>query len=153
MSTDKAESTLEPLSIEVIYEKWSKTYNKEGKPDWSHIFPYYHEDIRFKDSIQAINGLIPFEAMCKRLTKRCRSLHMQILNVTKNDNIIMFEWIMTMKFRIFPSTPMYGSSRLTLHENGQIIEQRDYYDIWGDINNGIPIYRRLYRWFMRVFFG
>jgi DNA modification methylase len=144
---------LKPLDIDTIYSEWSKTYNKEGKPDWSHIFPYYHEDIKFHDSIQKINGLIPFQAMCARLTKRCRSLHMEILNVTKNNNIIMFEWIMTMKFRIFPSTPMYGSSRLTIHENGQIIEQRDYYDIWGDINNGIPIYRRFYRWFMRAFFG
>jgi hypothetical protein len=141
------------IDIETIYRDWSKTYNKEGKPDWSHIFPYYHQDLIFQDSIQRIEGFVPFEAMCKRLTKRCRSLHMEILNVTKTDDIIMFEWIMTMKFRIFPSTPMYGASRLTLHENGQIIEQRDYYDIWGDINNGIPIYRRFYRWFMRVFFG
>ena len=145
--------TLKPLDIETIYTEWSKTYNKEGKPDWSHIFPYYHDEIRFHDSIQKINGIVPFKAMCARLTKRCRSLHMDILNVTKNDNIIMFEWIMTMKFRIFPSTPMYGSTRLTLHENGQIIEQRDYYDIWGDIYNGVPVYRRIYRWFMRVFFG
>lgn len=22
---------------------WSKTYNLEGKQDWSHILPYYHE--------------------------------------------------------------------------------------------------------------
>ncbi len=150
-SNEKA--ILKPLNVDTIYSEWSKTYNKEGKPDWSHIFPYYHEDIRFHDSIQKINGLVPFKAMCARLTKRCRSLHMEILNVTQNENIIMFEWIMTMKFRIFPSTPMYESSRLTIHENGQIIEQRDYYDIWGDINNGIPIYRKFYRWFMRVFFG
>ena len=144
---------LEPLNIQTIKEKWSKTYNKEGKPDWSHIFPYYHENIRFQDSIQTIKGKKLFLEMCNRLTKRCRSLHMDILNVTMQDNIIMFEWIMTMKFRIFPSTPMYGSSRLTLDEFGQILEQRDYYDLWGDIYNGIPIYRRIYRWFMRVFFG
>ena len=141
------------LNIDVIYQQWSKTYNQEGKPDWSHIFPFYHPDIFFHDSIQKIHGFEPFKAMCLRLTKRCRSLHMKILNVTQQDNIIMFEWIMTMKFRIFPSTPMYGATRLTLHENGQIIEQRDYYDIWGDISNGVPLYRRFYRWFMRVFFG
>jgi hypothetical protein len=48
---------------------------------------------------------------------------------------------------------MYGASRLTLDEFNQIKEQRDYYDIWGDIANGVPVYRRLYRFFMRKFFG
>ncbi len=153
MTKNNPSHAVDPLNIETIKRQWSKTYNKEGKPDWSHIFPYYTDQIVFQDSIQKIEGIVPFKAMCNRLTKRCRSLHMNILNVTMTDNIIMFEWIMTMKFRIFPSTPMYGSSRLTLNHEGLIIEQRDYYDIWGDINNGIPIYRRFYRWFMRVFFG
>ena len=35
---------------------WSKTYNTDGKPDWSHLFPYYHEEITFQDSIQRIEG-------------------------------------------------------------------------------------------------
>jgi hypothetical protein len=78
---------------------------------------------------------------------------MDLKNVVKEGNIIYMEWTMTMAFRIFPSTPMYGTTRLTLGENGQIIEQRDYYDIWGDIINGVPVFRRIYRFFMRVFFG
>jgi len=28
-------------SADQIRELWSKTYNTEGKPDWSHILPYY----------------------------------------------------------------------------------------------------------------
>ena len=36
-----------------------------------------------------------------------------------------------------------------LHEDGRIIEQRDYYDLWGDIFNGIPYFKRPYRRFMR----
>jgi hypothetical protein len=141
------------ITREVIFDQWSKTYNKDGKPDWAHIFPYYHKDVVFEDVIQKVDGFDDFEKMCNRLTKRCRSLHMEILNVTKNDDVIMMEWIMTMSFRIFPSTPMYGATRLSLHENGQIIHQRDYYDLWGDIANGVPIYRVFYRWFMRKFFG
>ncbi len=42
------------LDAESIKELWSKTYNTEGKPDWSHILPYYDEDIYFRDSIQEI---------------------------------------------------------------------------------------------------
>ncbi len=37
--------------------------------------------------------------------------------------------------------------------DGRIIHQRDYYDLWGDIFNGIPGFRRLYRRFMRRYFG
>jgi len=141
------------LTVDLVKEQWSKTYSKDQKPDWSHIFPYYHDDIVFHDYIQRLEGKDDFLKMCNRLTKRCKSLHMDLKNVVREDNVIYMEWTMTMAFRIFPSTPMYGASRLTLGENGQIMEQRDYYDLWGDIYNGIPIFWRLYRFFMRKFFG
>jgi hypothetical protein len=144
---------VKPLSIPTIREQWSKTYNKEGKPDWAHIFPYYDQSIVFEDVIQKIVGFKDFEAMCNRLTKRCKSLSMDIHNVTQSDNTFMLEWTMTMAFRSFPSTPMKGASRLTLNKEGKIIEQRDYYDLHGDIRKNIPGYKHFYKWFMRKFFG
>jgi limonene-1,2-epoxide hydrolase len=145
--------TIESLTEESVLRLWSKTYNTNGKPDWSHIFPYYHPELIFQDSIQKIVGIEPFVAMCNRLTKRCKELRMDIKSIAKNDQTILFEWVMTMSFRRSPSTPMYGSTRLTLGEDGRIVEQRDYYDLWGDIYNGIPGWRRFYRWFMRKLFG
>lgn len=153
MTQKTRESDDKILSADTILTQWSKTYNPEGKPDWSHIFPYYDQSIIFHDSIQKIEGFEKFEAMCNRLTKRCKSLDMQLKHVVMKDNIIFMEWKMTMSFRIFPKKPIFGSSRLTLNAEGKIIEQRDYYDLWGDIYDGIPIWRRVYRWFMRTFFG
>jgi len=141
------------LTKDTVRDLWSKTYRPDGKPDWSHIFPYYHQDVVFQDSIQKIVGYDDFVLMCNRLTKRCKSLRMDIANITQDQNVILFDWKMTMSFRRSPATPIYGATRLTVHEDGRIIEQRDYYDLWGDIYNGIPGYRRLYRWFMRKFFG
>lgn len=91
--------------------------------------------------------------MCERLTERCQSLNMDIYHITKTDNVVMMDWKMTMAFRIFPPTPMYGATRLTFDSQGLITEQRDYYDLWGDIYAGIPLISGFYRWFMRVFFG
>lgn len=142
-----------PLDIDTIRELWSKTYNTEGKPDWSHIFPYYHPDIVFQDSIGRIEGIDEFVALCKRLTERCESIEMQILSIAQNSNIILMDWIMTMSFNKYPSTPVYGSTKLVLHEDGRIIEQRDYFDLWGDIFNGIPYFKNHYRRFMRKKFG
>ena len=141
------------LTVENVRMLWSKTYNTEGKPDWTHIFPYYHENIVFWDSVQKLAGIEAFTAMCGRLTKRCQSLNMDIRSIMRQDDVIMMDWTMTMSFRKSPSTPIYGCTRLTLCEDGRIIEQRDYYDLWGDIFNGVPGFRRLYRWFMRKFFG
>ncbi len=141
------------LNKENILLLWSKTYNTEGKPDWSHIFPYYHDDIVFHDSIQKIEGKDEFIKLCNRLTKRCKQLKMNIQSIAQNENIIMMDWEMIMIFRRSPSTPIYGSTKLTIDENNKITHQRDYYDLWGDIYNGIPGFRRLYRWFMRKFFG
>ena len=141
------------LTIDQIEELWSKTYNSEGEPDWSHIFPFYHEDIVFQDSIQRIEGKDEFKKMCERLAKRCKSLEMSIYSIMQNDNIVMMEWRMTMSFRFFPAKPIYGTTRLTFNTDGQIIFQRDYYDLWGDIMDGIPMVKPLYRWFMHRAFG
>lgn len=143
----------EGLTIDEIKEHWSKTYSETGKPDWSHIFPFYSENIIFHDSIQKIEGKTKFVEMCNRLAKRCKSLRMDIYHIVKTENTIMMDWKMTMAFRFFPSSPIYGATRLTFDEDGLISEQRDYYDLWGDIYDGIPLFRRFYRWFMRVFFG
>jgi len=144
---------LERLNPEIVLDLWSKTYSREGKPDWSHIFPYYDSQIIFQDSIQRVVGKVDFEEMCNRLTERCQSLHMDLLNVIQKDNVIFMEWIMTMSFKKSPDTPLYGSTRLTLNEDGLIIEQRDYYDLWGDIFNNIPRFNKFYRKFLQKYFG
>lgn len=147
------QSELEPLTEERFRQLWSRTYNTEGKPDWSHIFPYYHDQIVFQDSIQKIEGIDEFKALCKRLTDRCEQLNMEILSVMKDEHELFFQWKMQMIFRRFPSTPVYGCTKLTLGDDHRIIHQRDYFDLWGDIFNGIPGFRRLYRWFMHKYFG
>lgn len=142
------------LDTELVKNLWSKTYNTDGKPDWSHIFQYYHKDIVFQDTIQRIEGKEEFVEMCNRLTARTKQLNMEIVSIAQNDNIIIFDWIMTMMFKKWPSTPLYGSTRLTLDEHHEaIMEQRDYYDLWGDIFNNIPRFGRMYRRFIKRKFG
>lgn len=142
-----------PINIETVKELWSKTYNTEGKPDWSHIFPYYHKDIVFQDTIQRIEGIEEFKAMCNRLTKRTNQLQMEIVSIAQNENVIIFDWIMTMMFKKYPSTPLYGSTKLVISEDGYILQQRDYYDLWGDIFNNIPHWNKMYRRFLVKKFG
>jgi len=141
------------LDLDTVAALWSKTYNTEGKPDWSHIFPYYHPEVVFQDTIQRLEGKDEFIALCQRLTDRCKQLRMDVHSVARNGNVFFLQWTMTMMFNKFPSTPVYGCTKLTLHEDGRIIEQRDYYDLWGDIFNGIPYFKGPYRRFLRRKFG
>ncbi|MFA5850925.1 MAG: nuclear transport factor 2 family protein [Bacteroidales bacterium] len=141
------------LSAELIKELWSKTYNTEGRPDWSHILPYYDSNIYFRDSIQEICGIVPFTEMTERLTARSKDLKMKIVNILMNENIVFIEWEMTLSFKKYPSSIMYGSSRLTINAEGKIVEQRDYYDLWGDIFDNIPRFGKMYRRFMKKKFG
>ena len=73
------------LNIETIKELWSKTYNTEGKPDWSHILPYYDDHIYFRDSIQEIRGIKEFRAMTERLTDRSKELSMNVLRTSPEE--------------------------------------------------------------------
>jgi limonene-1,2-epoxide hydrolase len=132
---------------------WSQTYNTTGKPDWSHIFPYYHENIKFQDCIQKVDGKKDFIAMCERLTKRCKELRMRINSITTNGNEIFMDWEMTMIFRKTPSTSLYGCTKLTIDEDNFITHQRDYYDLWGDIFRNVPVFKKLYSGFMKRLFG
>ncbi len=134
-------------------ELWSKTYNAAGKPDWSHILPYYAEDIVFRDSIQELRGIAAFKAMTERLTRRSSELEMKIVNAAMQDQVIFMEWEMTILFKKTRRSVVYGASRLTLNAQGQICEQRDYYDLWGDIMDNVPGVGKPYRKFMRKVFG
>ncbi|HNQ71280.1 nuclear transport factor 2 family protein [Mesotoga prima] len=140
-------------SADQIRELWSKTYNTEGKPDWSHILPYYDDNIFFKDTIQEIRGIEEFKKMTERLAERSKELKMAVLRVIKEDNVVFVEWEMTILFKKTRTSVIYGASRLSLSEEGKIIEQRDYYDLWGDIFDNIPSFRKPYRRFMRKHFG
>ena len=107
------------LTKDLVKDLWSKTYNTEGKPDWSHILPYYDDNIYFRDSIQEIRGIEEFTAMTERLTKRSKDLKMNIVNAVMEENIVFIEWEMTLSFKKYPSSVLYGSSRLTLNKEGK----------------------------------
>jgi hypothetical protein len=78
---------------------------------------------------------------------------MKIINILFEGNIIFFEWEMALSFKKYPNSTLFGASRLTLNEEGKIIEQRDYYDLWGDIFDNIPFLAKSYRKFMKNRFG
>ena len=134
-------------------ELWEKTYNTKGKPDWSHILPYYDDDIYFRDSIQEIYGIEEFTEMTKRLVNRSKELEMKIVNIIMKGKILFFEWEMKLSFGKYPESILYGLSRISLNENGKIVEQRDYYDLWGDIFDNIPRFGDIYRKIMKKIFG
>ena len=138
---------------EMLKTLWSKTYDTEGKPDWSHILPYYDDGIYFRDSIQEIHGIEDFRAMTERLTERSKDLKMNVLRVINHENIYFIEWEMTISYKKNPSSVLYGASRVTINQEGKITEQRDYYDLWGDIFENIPRFGKAYRRFMKRKFG
>ena len=138
---------------EHLRKLWTDIYNTEGKPDWSHILPYYDDEIYFRDSVQELHGISEFKAMTERLIARSENLRMRILNAVQEGGVIFLEWEMSLSFKKYPNSSIYGSSRVTLNDAGKIIEQRDYYDLWGDIFDNIPRFGTAYRKFMRKKFG
>lgn len=141
------------LTLEIVKDLWAKTYNTDGKPDWSHILPYYDDTIFFKDTIQEIRGIDEFKKMTERLTVRSKDLNMALVKTVQQGNDIFLEWEMTISYKKYPSSIIFGFSRLTINENGKIVEQRDYYDLWGDIFDNIPYFAKSYRKFLKKKFG
>ena len=140
-------------SKEQLKELWTNIYNTEGKPDWSHILPYYDDDIFFWDTVQKIHGIEEFKGLTERLIARSNDLKMDIKNIAQNGNVMFLEWEMTLSFKKYPNSSIFGTSRVTLNERGKIVEQRDFYDLWGDIFDNIPRFNKAYRKFMHKKFG
>ncbi len=140
-------------NLDHVLQLWTNTYNNAHKPDWSHLLPYYADDIHFIDSVQEIHGIKAFSAMVNRLTKRSGELSMHIVHAMQNGNLIFIEWEMTILFKKTRTSIIHGASRLLLNEKGKIADQRDYYDLWGDIFDNIPGFNNMYRRFMRKVFG
>jgi hypothetical protein len=140
-------------SVEQLKDLWTNIYTLDGRPDWSHILPYYDEGILFRDSVQELRGKAEFTAMTERLIERSGSLAMEVRNAARDGNLIFLEWVMTLSFKKYPKSSIFGATRITLNEAGKIVEQRDYYDLWGDIFDNIPRFGPAYRKFMRRKFG
>jgi len=141
------------MTLEQLKEIWMSPYGRGKKPDYAKFFHHYHPNCRFQDSVQAFEGRGKFIDMCNRLQKRCSEIHMDVHAMAQNGNVFFFEWTMTMRFRRTPLTPIQGATRLTVDDEGLITEQRDYYDLWGDSLDAIPVMGRAYRWFMKTVMG
>ncbi|MBN1523977.1 MAG: nuclear transport factor 2 family protein [Spirochaetales bacterium] len=131
---------------------WQDIYTQEGRPCWDHMLLYYDKDIFFKDSVQEIRGIQSFTEMTRRLAKRSRGLKFIIHNSMLQENLIFAEWEMVISYKKYPQSSIYGASRILLKE-GKVIEQRDYYDLWGDIFDNIGFLAKGYRRFMKKRFG
>ena len=78
---------------------------------------------------------------------------MDITSIVMDSHVVFFQWTMVMMFKKWPSTPLNGCTKLTIGDDNRIIEQRDYFDLWGTILNGIPLLRKSYWKFMHKYFG
>lgn len=131
---------------------WQDVYASAGKPGWDHILLYYDKDIFFKDSIQEIRGIKNFSEMTRRLAKRSKNLEFLVRNSIMEGDLIFIEWEMVISYKSYPKSSVFGASRILLRD-GKVLEQRDYYDLWGDIIDNIPFLRKGYRLFLRKRFG
>ena len=142
------------LTLEKTLEIFSQTRNEKGELSMEHMYPYYHPDVRFRDSIQTIHGLDKLKEMGDRLLRRCtKGYEMEVHDVAQNGNVIFLHWTMTTRYMGAPEAPLDGTSILTLNEDGLVIDQRDHYDFWGDTIETIPGLNKLYRWFMKTLLG
>jgi limonene-1,2-epoxide hydrolase len=131
---------------------WKDIYTPSGKPCWDGMLPYYDDEIHFRDSVQEIRGIRDFAAMTRRLAQRSKGLEFLVHDAVMDGDLAFVEWEMVISYKRYPKTSIYGASRLRL-KDGKVIEQRDYYDLWGDILRNVRFLAKGYRRFMRRRFG
>lgn len=121
-----------------------------AEPDFSLIERYYRPDVRFQDPIQSLQGRDEFIEMTRRLVDRCQELRATVHHAAGSDEVIFLQWTMEMKLGPTPLTPIEGTTKLVLDEEGRVAEHRDYFDLWGDSLSAMPLVGVAYRRFMRL---
>ena len=139
-------------NLEQYLALWKEIYASPDGPRWDHILPYYDENIFFKDSVQEIRGIDEFSAMTARLSQRSKNLELAVHSSCMQGDLIFVEWEMIISYKKYPKSSIYGTSRIRLAE-GKIVDQRDYFDLWGDIFDNIRFFAKGYRRFMKRKFG
>jgi hypothetical protein len=120
----------------------------DGPADFSLVEQYYHPDVRFQDPIQKVVGRDGFIEMSEKLVRRCKELRSKANDVAQKGDVIFIQWTMEMRFGSAPLSIIEGVTRLRLDERSRVIEHRDYFDLWGDTLESIPVVGRLYRRFV-----
>ena len=124
--------------------------SSDGEADFGLVDTYYHPDVRFRDPIQSLQGRDAFVEMSEKLVRRCSELRARVNDAAQNGPVILLQWTMEMKLGPAPLTTIEGCTKLTLDEDGRVVEHRDYFDLWGDSLGSTPLVGALYRRFVRL---
>ncbi len=112
---------------------------------FSLIERYYHPDVRFRDAIQEVHGREAFIDMTRRFVRRAKDLDVEVHDTAQDGNVIFLQWTMRMRFGRGPKSAIEGTTKLTLDAQGKVVEHRDYFDLWGDALDALPVVGKLYR--------
>jgi limonene-1,2-epoxide hydrolase len=154
MGSDSAggEGRPEQFTAETARQMFSfrgKNPSGEGV-DMSIVREHYHPDVRFQDAIQVIQGKDAVIEMMLRFPKRVAELSCTVHEAAQKGDVIFVEWSMDMRARkSLPVMTNHGVSKLRLDEEGLVIEQRDYFDLWGDMIDAFPRVSKVYRAIVR----
>jgi limonene-1,2-epoxide hydrolase len=136
------------LTLEKARQMFSNQTMVDGS-EFAIIRSYYDPNVRFRDAIQEIHGRDELIEMMSRFLKRCRDLDVRVNDSAQSGNVMFLQWTMTMRFGRAPRSSIEGATKLTLNAAGQVIEHRDYFDLWGDTLDSLPTVGRLYRKLVR----
>ncbi len=137
----------DPLTLDKARQLFSfRGKSKVGEGvDMQLVRTHYHPQVHFKDAIQELDGKEAVIEMLQRFPQRCDDLRCTVEMAIQQDNVIVIEWLMTMRVAPLPEMTNHGVTKLTLDENGMVIRHRDFFDLWGDMIDAFPRAARLYR--------
>lgn len=141
----------QPEGEGLTLEKAKMIFSFRGKNDAGEgvdmqlVRAHYHPNVHFQDAIQTIVGKDEVVEMMLRFPERCDDLRCRVVTAIQQDNLIILEWFMTMRVNPLPEMTNHGITKLTLDEEGRVIDHRDFFDLWGDMIDAFPRVAKLYR--------
>ncbi|MBT8448177.1 MAG: nuclear transport factor 2 family protein [Gammaproteobacteria bacterium] len=128
--------------IQQANQKFRDMYDVLDKSNLERISEFYGESIRFIDPYHEVNGLAAFEHYFAQMYANVISIEFEFGEATFGERVFHQDWIMTYAHaRVNKGKPISfpGCSRVTIDDDGMIIEHQDYFDSGAMLFKQLPV--------------
>jgi hypothetical protein len=124
----------------------------EGRPSLSRLDGLYSKRIRFVDPMRETEGLDAFRVEFEHMFDKYDRVYFPALELVGDDRHFMGTWTMVLRPERGPVFTVRGASSFRA-EQGKVVHQEEYWDIFGSLFATVPALAPVYRGFVHKVFG
>lgn len=126
-------------------------FERLGPGDLPQLGRIYHEQARFKDPFNEVQGLAAIQRIFGHMLSSLDSPRFTIIDSVSagNDAFLTWDFDFCTRGKVGRSLRIHGASHLRFGADGRVALHRDYWDAAEELYEKLPVLGRIMRWLKR----